>query len=189
MIEQFPSEGWSAFVLIAQGEVVYGTHTDSTTWLPKRHRESELFTPYGWVGPIEQNHQHVHQLLHGVRTAERWQHSIMPMITADGKVYQLDANHEYVDVRYVESGEWFKEDIETYRAYTLSTVHSQVIGTIYHLTHSIDAVLDHLERFHGMRRQNIVRRTIADIAAECKRRNCLTPIERLKHDTNPRKKK
>lgn len=188
MIDQFPSEGWSCFVLIAQGEVVYGTHTDATTWLPKRHRDSQLFTEYGWMGPIEQNHQHVHQLIRGVRTASRWQQTILPMITANGDVYQLDANHEHVDVKFIESGEWFAEDADVFRVYALSATYSQVIGTIYHLTHSVDAVIDHLERHHGLRRKTVVRRKIADIARECVRRNCTTSIERLKYDTKAKHK-
>lgn len=187
MIDKFPSEGWSTFALFAQGEVVYGTHTDTTTHQPKRHRETELYTPYGFIVPIEQNHQMVHQLLKGVNTLDRWMHVYIPIITHTGDIYQLDASNERVDVRYIESAEWHPDDIATCRIYSLSPLYSQVIDTVYHLTHSIDAVLDHLERYHGLRRSMIARRPITDIAAECTRRGCTTPIGRLKDVTKPRR--
>ena len=177
----YPNEGFNGFVMLSGQDVVYSTTTDASTNHPRLHRETMMWTPYGFLVPSESNHVSVYQMMTGVASQSQV-YAAVPLITADGSVYLLECYIDQSDKRIDACLIVPPGDITaTMQCWTTDYPVRNVINTCMYLTHSVEKTIDHIVKFHGCRREYIHHTTVSAIAAECVKRGLNKSIQELKY--------
>lgn len=173
----YPFEGFNGFALVYGQQVVYSTVSDASTHMPRRHPESLMWIPFGFVIPFEMSQNNLMQSLHGNHSSPDL-YTLAPLITVEGELYTLETKIQDGSKTVRASLTLPKDDdTPTPLIYTTDTAVRNVIATCLHLTGSIEAMLDHIAKFHGCRRHYVVQTTVGAIANECYRRKLNEHIE------------
>lgn len=177
MAAKYPYDGFNGFALIYGQDVIYSSVSDATVHMPRQHPEKMMYTPFGFLVPFEQTSSAIMQALQGNHSKPQV-FGLAPLITDQAEVYAIEVSVQRKEVDAHAQLLLAKgDDSKIPMIFSTDMAVRNVIATCLHITGDVEAMLDHVVKYHGCRRQYVVRTTVGALANECYRRQLNSHIE------------